>query len=53
MDGPIVGYVRICEWPFAHDSNLDPIWTQKMFFDLIFQEFCDFLGPGTYVINYS
>ena len=32
MDGPIIGYVRICDDPLTHGGNLDPIWAQKMFF---------------------
>ena len=44
MDGPIIGYVRICDDPLTHGGNLDPIWTQKMFFGVILQEFCDFSG---------
>ena len=32
MDGPIIGYVRICDDPLSHGGNVDPIWIQKMFF---------------------
>ena len=32
MDGPIIGYVRICDDSLTHGGNVDPIWTQKMFF---------------------
>ena len=38
-------------WEFVYDTlthggNLDPIWVQKMFLGLIFQEFCDFWDLG-------
>ena len=49
-DGPIIGYIRICDDPLTHGGNLDPIWTQKMFFGLILQEFCDF--SGTWDLRY-
>ena len=46
MDGPIRGYVRICDDPdpLTHGGNLDHIWALEMFFGLILQEFCDFSG---------
>ena len=44
MDGPIIGYVRIFEWPFEPWWQFRPNLTQKMFFGLIFQEFRDFSG---------
>ena len=44
MDGPIIGYVRICDDPLKHGGNLDPICAQKMFSGLILQEFWDFSG---------
>ena len=44
MDGPIIGYITICDDSLTHAGNVDPIWTQKMFFGLILQEFCDFSG---------
>ena len=53
MDSPTIGYVRICHDPLTHGGNLEQIWANKMFFGLILQGFCDFLGPGSYVINYS
>ena len=31
MDGPIIGYVRICNDPLIHGGILNPIWAQKMF----------------------
>ena len=36
-------------WEFVsdtltHGGNVDPVWGQKMFLGLIFQEFCDFSG---------
>ena len=37
-DSPNIGYVRICDDHLTHGGNLDPIWTQKIFFDLILQE---------------
>ena len=39
MDGPIIGYVRICDDSLTHGGNLDPIWTQKVFFGVILKEF--------------
>ena len=36
--------------PLTHGGNLDPIWAQKMFFGLIFEEFYDF--PGTWDMRY-
>ena len=42
MDGPIIDYVRISDESLAHGGNLDPMWAQKMFFGLNFQEFRDF-----------
>ena len=36
--------------PLTHGGNLDTIWAQKMFFGLIFEEFCDF--PGTWDMHY-
>ena len=44
MDGPIIGYVKICDDPLTHGGNLDTIWAQRMFFELILQEFWDFCG---------
>ena len=44
MDGPIIGHMRICDDLLTHGGNLDPIWAQKMFFDLILQGFCYFSG---------
>ena len=37
MDGPIRGYVRICDDPLTHGGNLDHIWALEMFFGLILQ----------------
>ena len=31
MDGPIIGYVRICDDPLTTGGNSDTIWAQKMF----------------------
>ena len=39
MDGPIIDSVRISDEPLTHGGNLDPMWAQKMFFGLNFQEF--------------
>ena len=44
MDGPIIGYVKICDDPLTDGGNLEPICAQKMFLGLILQEFCDFSG---------
>ena len=53
MDGPIIGYVRICDDPLTHGGNLDPICAQKCFWALFHKNFVIFLGPGTYNIKYS
>ena len=51
MDGPIRGYVRICDNPLTHGGNLDHICALEMFFGLILQEFCDF--SGTWDLHYQ
>ena len=34
----------------THGDNSDPIWAQKLFLGLIFQEFCNF--SGTWDLHY-
>ena len=50
MDSLIIDYVRISDEPLTHGGNLDPMWAQKMFFGLNFQELRDFFW--TWVLRY-